>query len=174
MARPQSPPFDPDQFTVSAAELVAMTGRSRSWVFSVLREQGVEKIEGGRYRLQGVMRAFGRHFEELIADQGARAASANRMRGARSLETELRISEKMKGLVSREDADRVVDTVTDLALVELDRIAPALAELAGSNSDIPALIAGVHTRIRTAQAQAHELARTGIDPTDPQPKRRKS
>lgn len=174
MARQKSPPFDPDQLTVSASELVEMTGRSRSWVFAMLKQQDVPKAGSGAYKLQDVMRAIGRHFEALAAEQEARAASAVRMREARSLETELRIEEKMKGLVSRDDADRVVDLVADLALVELDRIAPALAELAGATADIPALVAGVHLRIRAAQTAAHDLARTGIDPTDPQPNRRKS
>jgi len=153
------------------ADLVEMIGRSRAWLFAVLKAQGVRSVERGRYRLADVLAAITAHYEALAEQQRGRLATNAKMNDLRAAEIEMRIKAKMAELVPMADLAEAITFVKGIVFEHLDLLEPRLQAIAGPGVDIGELLAGVRSRIDGAEDQGLELARTGIDPTDPDVKR---
>jgi|GEM_PF-2457344 len=170
MATSQSPNIAPAEITLSVPELVEMVGRSRAWLFAVLKAQGVTSVDRGRYRLADVMGAITGHFETLARQQRDRLAANSRMNDLRAAEIEQRIEAKMSGLIPMSDVVAEMNIFRDIVLQHMDLMEPDLVAAAvagGSTADVPALLDQARGRILAAFGHALELARTGVDPTDP-------
>lgn len=162
MAAEKSPASTlPDAF-VTASALAALTGRSRAWVFAMLKDQEVSKDGRGRYRIADVIPALIRHYEALM-QKTSKSAASSRVTDARTREIELRIAQQERSLIPIDDAEMAMSQLAGVVNAELSGLPARLGRDMAVRRKAEAEVHGTRQRISAALDRLSEASRTGRD-----------
>lgn len=152
--------------TLTADQAGVLLGRSRQWVFNLVKDGWIEKQAKGQYSLVAVIRGAMAYYDDQLK-KTSKTAIASRAQEARADEIKLRIEERKRVLVPREDADLAMDIVVGEVNKQFTGLAARITRDVGLRRKIEAEHYEAKRKIAEALADGKELNRTGRDPTDP-------
>lgn len=163
---PERPePQDIAAVTISADQAAALLGRSRAWVFNLVKEGFIEKQAKGQYTLAAIAKGVTKYYEDQLATT-SKTAIASRATDARAREIELRIAEKTRSLIPIEDANLALDLVVGEVNRQFTGLAARVTRDVATRRKIEAAVYEAKREISEALGSGKELARTGVDPAD--------
>jgi hypothetical protein len=151
--------------TLTADQAGQLLGRSRQWVFNLVKDGHIEKQAKGKYTLVAVIRGAMAYYEDQLK-KTSKTAISSRATDARAREIELRIEEKTRGLVPRDDANLALDLVVGEVNKQLSGLSARITRDVSLRRKIEAEVYETKRKIAEALASGKEFNRTGRDPTD--------
>lgn len=152
--------------TLTADQAGVLLGRSRQWVFNLVKDGFIEKQAKGQYTLVAVIRGAMAYYEDQLK-KTSKTAIASRAQDARAREVELRIAERTRQLIPVEDADLALDLLAGVVNSQLTGFAARVTRDVPLRRKIEAELYETKRKIAEGLAAGREITATGRDPTDP-------
>lgn len=155
--------------TLSVNQIAALCGRSRQWVFQLVKAGFIAKQAHGEYTLVSVVRGVIDYYEDLQS-KSSRVAAASRATDARTREIELRIKERSRELILIEDARAEIADWTSAFRAELQGLAARFTRDMQERRRLEQEIDGALERLsrRTSEAEQALSAGEGAIAAEPE------
>lgn len=105
-------PLDMDM-EISASEAAELLGVTPRWVQMLSDEGYIEKVARGRYRLESVVKGYGRHLTEK-AKARQQSESARRVANARAADLEQKTAIRNRELIELDESLAAIDEIAGL------------------------------------------------------------
>lgn len=152
--------------TLTADQAGVLLGRSRQWVFNLVKDGWIEKQAKGQYSLVAVIRGAMAYYDDQLK-KTSKTAIASRAQEARAEEINLRIAERTRQLIPKDDANLALDLVVGEVNQQFTGLAARITRDVSLRRKIEAELYEAKRKIAEALGSGRELAATGRDPTDP-------
>ena len=152
--------------TITVTQAAALLSRTPRWVQNLVAAGFIKKSERGSYSVVEVVRGAVAYYEDQI-EKASKSAAASRATDARTREIELRIAEKRRDLIPREDAEQALEIVVGEVNKQFTGLPARITRDLGLRREIEAKLNDAKGKIADALASGRVLAETGRDPTDP-------
>lgn len=151
---------------ISTQEACALLGLTAARLTQLINGGHIERSGRGRYRISALVTGYVRFLKEG-AKRDTKTASLSRAQDARAREIELRIAEKTRELIPREDAEVALDLVVGAVNAVFTGFAARVTRDVGVRRQIEAEIYEAKRKISAALASGKGVAATGVDASDP-------
>ncbi|XAI96330.1 hypothetical protein [Microcystis phage Mae-JY30] len=158
--KPEKPAVQGDQITLEVAGRLLMI--SAEWVRRLIKAGYIPKTAPGRVPLVGAVQGYIRHLKDEERNK-TKTAADSRVRDARAAEIELKIAERRRDLVSREEAEASNAYVVGVINEELNGLAARLTRDVPLRRKYEAEINGAKARIAKALEAAADALETGSE-----------
>lgn len=151
--------------TLNADQAGVLLGRSRQWVFNLVKNGWIDKQAKGQYTLVAVIRGAMAYYEDQIA-KTSKTAIGSRAQEARAKEIERRIAREDRLLISQDEALLAMSMLAGKVAQELAGMGARVTRDMALRRQIEAEVHGAQTRIAAALEKLSGFVAAGGEPPE--------
>lgn len=152
--------------TLTADQAAALFGKSRQWVFNLIKAGFIAKEARGRYTLVALIRGVMAYYDDMLNKQ-TQSKAASRATEARAAEIEQRIAMRDRALIPIDDATAAIDQVAGIVNSELSGLPARISRDLAIRKKAEAEVHASKKRISATLEKVAGAARTGVGLDEP-------